>query len=508
MHVEIHRNLDAEMKQGEREVVLRATGISKSFPGVKALSKVNFAVCKGEVVALLGENGAGKSTLIKILSGVYQSDEGSIEMYGREVHFNIPSQARTAGIGIIHQELNYVGPISIAENIYMNEIPRKGIFVDYRRMYAGAREILKTVGLEIDPRRLMSSCTVAQKQLIEIAKVFSQNVSVLIMDEPTSALNDVETQHLFSLVQRAAKSGISVIYISHRLDEIFELADRVVVLRDGCVVGQVPICEVDKNALIGMMVGRDVSEMYKRRRFAAGDVILEVDGLCSETLRDVSFKARRGQVLGIYGLMGSGHEDIGPLIFGQGEIHSGSIRINGAPVSIRDPHQALLHGIGYVPAERKSEGVILNASVLENAVIPYYQKEARFWDDRRKNHQIARRWIDYLHIRTPGEGTQVDKLSGGNQQKVVLSKWLEIERDILILCEPTRGIDVGAKCEIFEILEDLCRMGKCVIMITSEMVELLSMSDQIIVMHDGRITGAIDAAEATQELVLKYAIGG
>lgn len=491
------------------EVVLRARGISKSFPGVKALSDVDFEVCKGEVVALIGENGAGKSTLIKILSGVYQYDEGSIELHGKKVRFELPGEARKAGIGIIHQELNYVGPVSIAENIYMKDIPRKGIWVDYKAMYKGAREILKSVGMEdVDPRQLVSKCSVAQKQLIEIAKVLSQNVDVLILDEPTSALNDVETQYLFSLVKKAAASGISIIYISHRLDEVFTLSDRVVVLRDGSVVGQVRTKETDKDALIAMMVGRNVSEMYKRKRFEAGDVLLEVSGLSSNTLHEISFAARQGQVLGIYGLMGSGHQDLGPLIFGQDEMLGGKVRVRGKEVKLRNPYDALRNGIGYVPAERKSEGVILNASVLENIVIPYHQENKEAMLSRNKEKEIADRWIRNLRIRTPSEKTRVESLSGGNQQKVVLGKWLEIERDILILCEPTRGIDVGAKREIFEILEDLCRNGKCVVMITSEMIELLGMSDEILVMHDGRITGKLNAEEATQELVLKYAIGG
>ena len=505
--MENHENIYPR-DNARQEVVLRATGISKSFPGVKALSNVDFDVKKGEVVALLGENGAGKSTLIKILSGVYQYDEGRIELNGKEVRFNLPSEATAAGIGIIHQELNYVDPISIAENIYMKEIPRKGFRVDYKRRYTGAREILARVGLDLNPAMLVSRCTVAQKQLIEIAKVLSQDIQVLIMDEPTSALNDVETQHMFSLVRQAAASGISVIYISHRMDEIFELSDRVVVLRDGCVVGQVRTADTSKNALIAMMVGRDVSDMYKRERFEAGDIALEVDGLTGDGLRNISFKARRGQVLGVYGLMGSGHDVLGPLIFGQSEVGGGEIKVFGKNVKIRDPYDSLKLGIGYVPAERKTEGVVLNVSVLENIMIPYHQKKKGFAISRKEEQRITQKWIENIHIRTPGAATRVESLSGGNQQKVVLSKWLELEPDILILCEPTRGIDVGAKSEIFEILENLCRMGKCVIMITSEMIELLSMSDEIVVLHNGEISGSLSAAEATQELVLRYAIGG
>lgn len=488
-------------------VVLRAIGISKSFPGVKALSNVDFDVCRGEVVALLGENGAGKSTLIKIMSGVYQCDEGTIELNGKEVHFDLPSQATAAGIGIIHQELNYVGPVSIAENIYMKNIPHKGFAIDYKRMYEGAREIISKVGLDVDPRTLASQCTVAQKQLLEIAKVLSQNIKVLIMDEPTSALNDVETQQLFRLIKQAAASGIAVIYISHRMDEIFQISDRVVVLRDGCVIGQVKTAETNKNKLIAMMVGRDVSDMYKRERFELGELALEIKGLTGGMLKDISLKAYRGQILGIYGLMGSGHDEIGPLIFGQTETKAGEIYVFGNRVKIRDPYDSLKLGIGYVPAERKTEGVVLSASVLENIVIPYYQKKKGFRINRKNEERITQKWISNIHIKTPHAKTQIDSLSGGNQQKVVLAKWLELEPDILLLCEPTRGIDVGAKSEIFEILENLCRIGKCVIMVTSEMVELLSMSDEIVVLHNGQISGTLNAKNATQENVLRYAIG-
>lgn len=502
------KNNVLEKDVSKRDVILKAIGISKSFPGVKALSNVDFDVRKGEIVALLGENGAGKSTLIKILSGVYQCDAGKIEMMGQEVRFDLPSEATAAGIGIVHQELNYVGTISIAENIYMKDIPRKGIRVDYKSMYKGAKEIIARVGLDLDPRMIVSRCTVAQKQLIEIAKVLSQDVKVLILDEPTSALNDIETEHLFSQLKQAAALGVAIIYISHRMDEIFELADRIVVLRDGCVIGQVQTKMTNKNALIAMMVGRDVSDMYKRQRFTPGDTILEVKNLTGSGLKNISFSARKGQVFGVYGLMGSGHDALGPLIFGQSEIQSGEIRVHGKQVKIRDPYDSLRLGIGYVPAERKSEGVVLNASVLENIMIPYHQKQREINIHKNEEQQITDKWIQSIQIRTPSPFTKVESLSGGNQQKVVLSKWLELEPDILILCEPTRGIDVGAKSEIFGILEDLCKAGKCVIMITSEMIELLSMSDEIAIICNGEITGILSAEEATQETVLKYAIGG
>jgi ABC-type sugar transport system ATPase subunit len=491
------------------DVVLRAAGISKSFPGVKALSNIDFSVKRGEVVALLGENGAGKSTFIKILSGVYQCDEGFIELEGKKCIFNLPMEAKTAGIGVVHQELNYVATVSVAENIYMGNIPKKGFFVDQQKLENGAKEIMARVGLELEPRTMMAKCTVAQKQLIEIAKVMADAVKVLILDEPTSSLNDVETENMFQLVEHIADNGVSVIYISHKLDEIFRVADRVVVLRDGMVVGQLDVQEATKEKLVSMMVGRDLSVMYPKRAIAIGDVALEISNLTSEFFREVSFSAHKGSIFGIYGLLGSGHLEVGPTVFGQLNYTSGKIKINGKMADIKNPLDAVKAGIAYVPAERKTEGLVLNASVRNNTMLSYYSlhhKEKMII----KNQEIktTSKWIENLKIKTPSQNTLVESLSGGNQQKVVLARWLELEPDILIMNEPTRGIDVGAKAEIYKILEYLCDLGKCVIMITSEMPELLNMSDEILVMHEGKVMGIINAKNATQEKVLQLAIGG
>ena len=492
-----------------REVVLRATDISKEFPGVKALSHVNLDVRRGEVVALLGENGAGKSTLIKILSGVHSCDQGTIELEGKQVAFHLPSEAKAAGIGIIHQELNYVATVSVAENIYMGDIPKKGLMVDYRAMYEGAANIMGRIGVEIDPRMPIGACSVAQKQLIEIAKVIANDVKVLIMDEPTSALNDVETENLFKFIRQASESGISIIYISHKLEELFAVAHRVVVLRDGQVTGQINVRDATKEQLITMMVGRTISDMFPKEGAEPGDVALEVEGLSNESLKNVSFSARKGEIFGIYGLLGSGHQELGPAIFGQDNISSGTIRIDGKMVSIKSPLDALKCGIAYVPAERKTEGLILNSSVRNNMLVSFYAKNRRHkLTNRKLEDSITAKWIKSLKIKTPTAETKAESLSGGNQQKVVLSKWLELEPEVLILNEPTRGIDVGSKAEIYKILDDLCQKGKCVIMITSEMPELLTMSDRIMIMHDGEITGLLDAREASQESIIQYAIGG
>ena len=490
------------------DVVLEASGICKSFPGVKALTDVSITLHRGEVVALLGENGAGKSTLIKVLSGIYQPDAGEIRMDGQTVHFDLPLQARDAGIGVIHQELNYVPTISIAENIFMGKLPKKHGFVDYKTMYAESSRILKKVGLELDPRMQISACAVAQKQLIEIAKVLSADARVLILDEPTSALNDVETNYLFDLIRRASEAGIAILYISHKLEELFAIADRVVVLRDGCVTGELSIRETNKSELIARMVGRELTDLFPKTSNPIGDVALEVDHLTTEAFQDVSFRTHRGEIFGIYGLMGSGHQEIGAALFGQIDHSAGSIRVCGKEVRIRQPMDAINNGLAYVPAERKTEGLVLNQSVEVNIASARYSRERPFWLRRKKDAQSAQKWIEQLRIKTPSRDTITESLSGGNQQKVILGKWLELSPDVFILNEPTRGIDVGSKSEIYRILNDLCADGKCVIIITSEMPELLSMSDEIMVMFEGRVSGYLKGSEATQEDVVRLAIGG
>jgi len=490
------------------EIVMETKGVSKSFPGVKALNDVSITIRKGEVVALLGENGAGKSTLIKVLSGIYQPDEGQVYLHGEQVHFELPSDAKDKGIGVIHQELNYVPTISVAENIFMGNMPRKYGMVDYKTMYAKASEILSLVGLDLDPRINIGGCSVAQKQLIEIAKVISNDVKVLIMDEPTSALNDMEIRYLFNLIHKAAAQGVSIFYISHKLDELFEVADRVVVMRDGCVTGQLQIQDATKEMLIARMVGRELTDMYPKVGAEAGENIIEVSGLTTSLLHDVSFSAKRGEIFGIYGLMGSGHQAIGSAVFGQDLLQGGSFRVGGKDVKINNPSDAIAAGIAYVPAERKTEGLVLNQTVAVNTMAAYYSKFKKKMINRKKDADVSDRWIRNLGIKTPSRETVVESLSGGNQQKVVLAKWLELEPDVLILNEPTRGIDVGAKSEIYRILDELCQEGKCVIIITSEMPELLAMSDRIMVMFEGKVSGVLNRDEATQESVVRYAIGG
>lgn len=487
---------------------MEAKGISKSFPGVKALSDVNIKIRQGEVVALLGENGAGKSTFIKVLSGVYQPDAGELYLEGKKIQFSVPLEAKEAGIGVIHQELNYVATVSVAENIFMGIIPKKHGRVDYKTLYEESKRVMSVVGLDLNPKMNMGDCSVAQKQLIEIAKVISNNAKVIIMDEPTSALNDVEIDHLFSFIQKAKSDGIAIFYISHKLEELFQIADRVVVLRDGCVTGEVMIRDATKEELISRMVGRNLSDMYPKTFAQVGQSILEVEGLTTQWIRDVSFSARAGEIFGIYGLMGSGHQEIGPAIFGQHIISSGTIKVKGIEKKIAQPRDAVAAGIAYVPAERKTEGLVLNQSVEVNVMSASYSKSGAAFVSYKKDTDVTSKWIKNLGIKTPSGKTAAESLSGGNQQKVVLAKWLELGPDVLILNEPTRGIDVGAKTEIYRILDNLCEQGKCVIIITSEMPELLAISDRIMVMFEHKPAGILSREEATQENVVRLAIGG
>ena len=490
------------------EYIMEAKGISKSFPGVKALSNVDVNIHRGEVVALLGENGAGKSTLIKVLSGVYQPDAGELFLEGKKIHFDVPLEAKLAGIGVIHQELNYVATVSVAENIFMGNIPKKHGLVDYKTMYEESKKIMAVVGLDLNPKMNMGDCSVAQKQLIEIAKVISNHAKVVIMDEPTSALNDVEIEHLFDFIRKAKSEGIAIFFISHKLDELFQIANRVVVLRDGCVTGQVMIKDATKEELISRMVGRNLTDMYPKTFVEIGQDVLRVENLTTRWIKDVSFSARAGEIFGIYGLMGSGHQEIGPAIFGQHMILDGKVFVKDIQKRITQPRDAIAAGIAYVPAERKTEGLILNQSVEINVMSASYSKSGETFVSYKKDSEVTAKWIDNLGIKTPSGKTATESLSGGNQQKVVLAKWLELGPDVLILNEPTRGIDVGAKTEIYRILDELCEQGKCVVIITSEMPELLAISDRIMVMFEGKPTGILSRAEATQENVVRLAIGG
>lgn len=491
--------------------ILRMNGITKRFPGVLALDNVSITLNKGEILALVGENGAGKSTLLKILSGAYIKDEGTIEFEGNVIEGYTPNQAIDMGISIIYQELDNYGTLSVAENILVNAMPRKGKYgpIDWKAAYEKAETLIRRITDEIDVTARVSTLSAAQQQLVEIAKAMSRNMKVLVMDEPTSALNRVETEQLLKIVRTLADQGISIIYISHRMDEIFSISDRIQVMRDGKSVSSFETSKTDEETIVREMVGRTLDSMYPHAQLTPGECILKVNHLTCGKAKDVSFELHRGEILGLFGLMGAGRTSVVRGLFGDLYLREGTVEIAGESVRSKSPKEAIRHRIAYVPNERKVEGLMLTDSVRFNisiAVIESLQKH--FKVDRKAEKEIATRWVEKLGIRTPSAETKVESLSGGNQQKVVIARWLETNPDILILNDPTRGIDVGAKAEIYSLMEDLCREGIGIIMISSELQETLSMADRILVMSEGRVTGEVPREEATQEKLMKLAVGG
>jgi ABC-type sugar transport system ATPase subunit len=493
----------------EGQIVFKASNICKSFPGVKALNNVSFELKAGEVFALLGENGAGKSTFIKVMSGIYQPDEGTLEMNGKQVAFPVPRSAFDAGISVVHQELNYVAVLSVAENIMMsNHLVNKFGMVDWKRMYAESREVLSKLNLDIDPRKNIQSCSTAEKQQIEIAKALYWKAKILILDEPTSAVNNSEIENLMRYLEIVKKSGAAIVYISHKLEEIFRIADRVGVLRDGQQAGLLNVKDTTPDELISLMVGRTISDMYPKGNNTFGGVVMKVNNLGNRVLSNVNFEIRSGEILGIYGLLGSGHIELGKMIFGDMPYSEGSIELEGKKVRIKNPSDALRAGIAYVPSERKTEGLVMIESVQKNIVTVHYEKEKKRLVNMAYDKSSSAVWIQKLRIKTPSPYTPTGSLSGGNQQKVVLAKWMEVNPKVLIMVDPTRGIDVGSKTEIYQLLDEFCKQGISIIMITSEMPELLAMSDRVLVMYQGRVNGEFSRKEADQIKVVSAAIGG
>ena len=489
--------------------LLSMRGISKRFPGVVALDSVNFDLRAGEVHVLLGENGAGKSTLMKILAGAYAKDEGQILLEGQAVEISGPRQALRLGISTIYQELNLVPSLSVAENIFLGSEPC-GLFgfVDSSRQRQQALEILRGLGLAMDARRFVRELSVAEQQMVEVAKALSLDSRILIMDEPSSALSRKETDQLFETIRRLKRNGVGIVYISHRLEEIFEIGDRVTVLRDGHYIATRPVAEMTTPELIHLMADRKLKEHFPKEVIPAGQELLRVEGLGNGRLRDLSFTLRAGEVLGIAGLMGSGRSELAHALFGVAPIETGQVLVRGKPVGPLSPAKAISQGIGLLTEDRKNKGLILDLSVAENIVLPSTDRLSRHgWLDVRSEDSLVHRFIRELHIKTPGSDQTVRFLSGGNQQKVVLSKWLACETDILIFDEPTRGIDVAAKVEIYQVINRLVANGKGVIMISSELPEILGMSDRILVMHEGSMSARFTRAEATQERVLSAALG-
>ena len=491
------------------EVILTMKGIDKSFPGVHALDHVDLEVRKGEVLALMGENGAGKSTLMKVLTGIYKKDEGTITYEGKEVEFENPRAAQAAGIVIVHQELNMMNHLTVAQNIFIGREIMKGNLIDDAKMNEEAKKLFAKLNIEIDPTEKMGNLTVGKQQMCEIAKAISHDAKVIIFDEPSAALTESEIEELFKIIRDLKEKGVGMVYISHRMDEIKVITDRVTVMRDGTYVGTIITKESTKDDIINMMVGRVIYEDPKAASNVKPDapVVLKVEHLnAGKMVRDVSFELRKGEILGFSGLMGAGRTETARALFGADKKDSGEIYINGKKVEINSPEDAVKCGIGYLSEDRKRYGCVVAKTVAENTTMASMENfMSGLFINKKKEEESAWEYVKALKTKTPTVDTEVVNLSGGNQQKVVIAKWLVRDCEILIFDEPTRGIDVGAKSEIYTLMNELVAQGKSIIMISSEMTEVLRMSDRVIVMCEGRKTGEIDISEATQENIMHLA---
>ncbi|MBC7218136.1 MAG: sugar ABC transporter ATP-binding protein [Candidatus Caldatribacterium sp.] len=490
--------------------ILHFEKLTKRFPGVLALDNVTFSIRRGEVHALVGENGAGKSTLIKIVTGVYQKTSGEIFFDGKPVHFANPHEALRNGIAAIYQEFNLIPALTVAENIFMgHHFVKRRFFVDWDRMRKEAQELMRFLGVDIDVDQKVRDLGVAKKQIVEIAKALSHKAKVLIMDEPTATLAQKEIEGLFRIIRFLKNEGVTVIYISHRLEEIYEVCDRVTVLRDGRHVATQDVKDVTMEDLIRMMVGREVVEKFPRVSHAIGEEVLRVEGLTRRgVLKDISFSLRKGEILGIAGMVGSGRTELLRAIYGVDPIDGGKIYVRGREARIRSPLDAINYGIALLPEERKVHGLVLLLSVLDNLglpILPFVSVRGFIHDGRLK--AIAQDMVHHMNIKTPSLFQKVMYLSGGNQQKVVLGKWFARNCDIYLFDEPTRGIDVGAKVEIYHLMNRLLERGASIIMVSSELPEILAMSDRILVMREGRIVGELSREEATKEVILRLALG-
>ncbi len=493
------------------EVLLRLEDITKTFPGVQALSNCRFELHSGEVHALVGENGAGKSTLMKVVSGIYQKDTGHIYYKGSEVEIPNPRVAQQLGISIIHQELNLMPHLTVAQNIFIGREPRGRFwgFLDDKIINEQAERLFAMLNLQLDPTTRIADLTVARQQMVEIAKALSFNSDVLIMDEPTAALTETEIDELFRIIQQLRERGVGIVHISHRLEELQQISDRVTVMRDGRIIDTVLTKEASIDQIISMMVGRTIYEAAPEiPEKPSQEIVLEVKNLKRDNLiRDVSFQLKKGEILGIAGLMGAGRTEVARAIFGADPIDSGEIYVKGRKVEIKSPRDAVARGIGYLSEDRKRYGLTLGMTVDENIVLASLKYFTRWlgWIDQSKITYAANEMVRKINIKTPSLRQRVKFLSGGNQQKVIVGKWLTADTEVLIFDEPTRGIDVGAKSEVYKLLNELIHQGKSIIMISSELPEILRMSHRVLIMCEGRITGEIRAAEATQENIMQFA---
>lgn len=492
------------------KVILKMNGIEKRFKGVYALKNFNFSLIQGEILALIGENGAGKSTLMKILSGIYKKDAGTIEYFGKPLEVSGPKEAEENGISIVHQELNLMNHLTVAQNIFIGHEPLNKLgLIDDKLMIKRAEKIFQGMNVDINPAAKIGSLTVGKQQLVEIAKALTHNSKILILDEPTAALTESETKELFRIIKDLQIAGVSIVYISHRLDELFILSDRITVIRDGEYIDTKITKETNKDEIVNLMVGRVIYETPKTESKVAKDAkeILRVENLVVPgVVKDVSFSLKHGEILGFAGLMGAGRTETARAIFGADKFESGKIFVDGEEVSIKSPVDAIKSGIGYLSEDRKRYGLALGLPVFENMMMGNYDKFSNMlMVQNAKVKDTAEKEVESLNIKTPSINQLVKNLSGGNQQKVVIANWLIKECKVLIFDEPTRGIDVGARSEIYNLMEQLVSMGKSIIMISSDLVEILRMSDRILVMSEGKKTGELDIKGTTQDDIMKYA---
>lgn len=493
----------------ESNVLLMTEGISKTFPGVKALSDINMKLRKGEVLGLVGENGAGKSTFIKILMGVYSCDQGKIYIDGEEVNIKTPIDAHDKGLRAVYQDVNLAGHLTVAENFFLGKLPKKLGIVDWNKIYSEAKKAISNLGIDIDVHKKVRHLSAAQQQMVCIAKNVYENAKLIIFDEPTALLTEEETEVLFGIIEKLKRNGISVIYISHRLEELFEVCDRVSILKDGCMVATKNITELDECKIVSMMVGREIDNLYSITSHKQDDVVLEVKGLSREgVFENINFTLHKGEILGISGLVGSGRTEVVRTIFGAERCTSGEIYMNGIKTPMNNPLDAIKHGIALLPENRRTESLALPQSVMFNINLVSYKNNSTFgFVNLKEERELAFNYIKDLRIKTPTMFQKVSKLSGGNQQKVVIAKWLAQNCQILIFDEPTVGIDVGTKQEIYGLLEELTKNGVSIILISSYLPEVIGLSDRILVLHEGRSTGIIDKEDATEEILLKHASG-
>jgi len=492
----------------DNEIVLEMSHISKNFPGVLALDDVSINLHKGEILGLLGENGAGKSTLIKILSGAYSLEEGKIIIYGIEHKFSGPNESLSTGIRVIYQELTSFEPLTVLENIFAGEvITNKAGFVSWRKMAAEAKKMLAALGSEINPYALMENLTVAGKQIVEIAKAIHGNVKILVMDEPTSALDEKDVNTLYSVIRKLRDQGVAIIYITHRMEEIFQITNKVIVLRDGKKVGDSKTSDTNKFDLVNLIVGRELSEQYPKRNIKKGKVIFEVKNLSYlNKVKNVSLSLCEGEIVAFFGLLGAGTHQLFSVLFGDKKATSGEIYVEGKKLKISSPNIAKKNGLGYIPIDRKEEGIALIMDIKQNITSSNIEQIGNgFILNRKIEKEHASKWFNALNIKAPSIDTMASSLSGGNQQKVVVAKWLEKNSKILLMNEPTRGIDVGSKAEIYLIAEDLCEKGVGVLMVSSELPEIMAISDRVIVMRDGEIVGEFITKETSQEELMHIA---